>query len=70
MCSKDVPKSVPVMVTVVPPAVGPLLGETPVILGGGQPPDKVLKDEEQVSASSVQVEDPVHHPQRKLVPVL
>ena len=28
-------KSVPVMVTLVPPAVAPMFGETPVIVGAG-----------------------------------
>ena len=37
-------KPVPVIVTVVPPAVGPELGDTPVTAGGGRFPSGPLED--------------------------
>ena len=59
----DVPRSVPVMVTVVPPSVGPLSGEIPVIIGGGQLLDVVTKFVEQVAEPHLL--STLHHPHKE-----
>jgi len=66
----DVPRSVPLMVTVVPPSVGPLSGEILVIIGDEQSLDAVTKllGEEQVTETSTHEES--HHPHWKSVPIL
>ena len=64
----DVPRSVPVMVTVVPPSVGPLAGEILVIIGNEQLLDTVTKVLEQVAEASTHEES--HHPHWKSVPIL
>ena len=58
----DVPRSVPVMVTVVPPSVGPISGEILVIIGDkSQPQGVVVKLVEHVAEVGTQVLS--HHPQ-------
>ena len=58
----DVPRSVPLMVTVVPPSVGPLSGESLVITGDrSQPQGAVMRLVEHVAEAGTQVLP--HHPQ-------
>ena len=55
------PRSVPVTVTVVPPAMGPLLGKMSVTVGCRHILGTISK-EEQLSEASMQVDELSHHP--------
>ena len=64
----DVPRSLPLIVNVVSPSVGPLCGEIAVIVGAGHLPDSVIKFVENVAETSTHVSP--RHPHWKFVIIL